>query len=542
MINRRSLLGTTAALAVTAGLAACSSDGPSSGGGGNGGSGGGGAGGDVTPTYTGFDKVKADLPGDPELGIPNGYYGFPDTPPKITNYPLPKTDPITVLTQGAAPPMPVKDSPRFQALCDDVGNQLEVTFTKSTSYTAKFQTIIAGGDMPDLLMMIGAPELPKLLEAKFTDLGEFIGGDKVKDYPGLASIPTTAWAVPTLNGRLWGIPQARPPAGRIMSTRGDLLEPKGIDKDQSPADGAELLALMKEMNDPANDQFAMGAQPSAWLFSVMREMVDAPNGWLEEGGKFTRDIELPEYKEAIVHTKEFWDAGVLHPNSFSEPGNNSSWWQGGTTQVYIQGFTNWLYFTMRRPEFDMGRIEIPKWDGGGLAAKHQSPPAYGAYAAISKQDSEERVHEILRVLDYFASPYGTEEYLRMNYGLPGEHYTMENNVPVATEAIVAEPTVMTYFGSQVLADITGPRDLVDAQSAYLKEVMPTSKANPTDGLYSETSASKGAKFSRDLTNVIGEVIQGRSPMSEFDTLVSEWQNGLGKKVKAELEEAKQQAG
>lgn len=538
MINRRKLLGTTAALAVTAGIAACSS-------GGNGGGGGGGAGGttgDVTPTYTEFDKVKIDLPGDPELGIPNGYYGFPDSPPKITDYPLPKTDPITVLSQGAPPPMPMDKSPRFKALCEDVGNDLDVTRILSDQYSEKFQTLIAGDQLPDLLMLVGSPELPKLLEAKFTDLGEFIGGDKVSKYPGLASIPTTAWAVSTLNGQLWGIPQPRPPAGTIMSSRGDLLEPKGIDKDQSPADGAELLALMKEMTDAKNNQFAMGAQPSAWLFGVMLEMVDAPNGWTEEGGKFTADFESPQYKDAINHTKEFWDAGVLHPNSFSEPGNNSVWWQGGVTQVYIQGFTNWLYFTMRQPEFNMGMIEIPKWDGGGLANKHRSAPAYGAYAAISKQDSPERVEEILRVVDYFAAPYGTEEYLRMNYGLPGEHYKMEDHVPVATEAVVDEPTIMTYFGSQSLSDITGPRDLVDAQSAYLKKIMPTSKANPTEGLYSDTSASKGAGFSRDLTAMIGEVILGRKKMADFDALVSKWQDGIGKDIKAEYEEAKQQAG
>ncbi|MGD7707109.1 hypothetical protein [Microlunatus sp. Y2014] len=543
MLNRRTLLGSTAALGVAAGLAACS---PGSGGSGEGGSGTGGAeggaGGDSTPTYTAFEGVTPDLAGDAELGIPNGYYRFPDSPPKITEFPLPQTDPISVLTQGIVGNVPMDQSTWFKMLQTDLGNELPTTITASSQYTEKLQTLIAGGQLPDMLMLSTVPEMPRLLESTFTDLGQFIGGDKVSQYPGLASIPTTAWSVPTLNGKLWGIPQARPPAGIIMSTRGDLLEPKGIDPNQSPADGAEMLALMKEMNDPSAPQFAMGALPTSWLMNIILEMMDAPNGWAEEGGEFTAEWETEEYKEALVHVKEFWDAEVLHPNSFSDSGSSSTWWQGGLTQVYIQGFTNWLYFTQRRPEFNMGRIDIPKWDGGGLASKHQSVPGYGAYIAIPQQDSEERVHEILNVLNYLAAPYGTEEYLRANYGVPGEHYNMEEGVPVATDRIVDDPRILTYFGSQVLADLTGPKWLVDAQSEYLHEIMPDSKANATTGLYSATNMSDGSSFGRELTDVTGNFVQGRGDMKAFEDLIAEWQKGVGADIKAEYAEAKQQQG
>lgn len=501
---------------------------------------GGGSQADVTPTYQGFEGVTPDLPGDADLGIPNGYFAFPEDPPKVTDYPLAQTDPINILTQGIVANTALGDSSWYKMLQADLGNELPLNITLSSEYTQKFQTLIAGGELPELLMMTGAPELPKLLESRFTDLSEFLGGDEILKYPGLASIPTTAWSVSTLNGKLWGIPQARPPAGSIMSTRGDLLTPKGIDKDQAPADGAELLDLMKELTDRDAGVFAMGALPSSWLMNIILEMVGAPNGWLEEGGKFTQTYETEQYKEAIVHTKEFWDAGVLHPNSFTEPGSNSTWWQGGVTQVYIQGFTNWLYFTQRQPEFDLGMIKIPKWDGGGPAEKHQSDPAYGAYAAISKQDSPERVHEILSIMDYLAAPYGTDEYLRCNYGVEGEHWNMEDGVPTATDKVVDDPRRLVYFGSQVLADLTGPKSLVEAQSEYLHEVMPTSKSNPTTGLYSDTQASKGAAYVRNIGDTVGEIILGRKEMADFENLVKQWQDGIGKDIRAEYEEAFQQ--
>lgn len=538
MLNRRTMLGATAALGV-AGLASCrtQNDDPP----GSDSSGGAGAAGEATPTYQAFAEVTPDVPGDPELGIPNGYFAFPENPPKITDYPLPQTDPINILSQGIVANVAIDDSSWYNMMREDTGNDLPLNITLSSEYTQKFQTLIAGGDLPELMMITGAPELPKLLESRFTDLTEFLGGDLVLDYPSLASIPTTAWSVSTLNGKLWGIPQPRPPAGQIMSTRGDLLIPKGIDKDQAPADGAELLELMKEMTDRDAGQFAMGALPSAWLMGTILEMVGAPNGWSEEGGKFTQVYETEQYKEAILHTKEFWDAGVLHPNSFTEPSSNSTWWQGGVTQVYIQGFTNWLYFTQRQPEFDLGMITIPKWDGGGTAEKHQSDPAYGAYAAISKQDSPERVHEILRVMDYLAAPYGTDEYLRCNYGVEGEHWNMEDGVPTATDLVVDDPRRLVYFGSQALADLTGPKSLVEAQGEYLREIMPTSKTNPTTGLYSDTQVSKGSAYVRNIGDTVGEIILGRKEMADFDNLVKQWQDGIGKDIRAEYEEAFQQS-
>lgn len=535
MTTRRTLLASLglSALGVTAGagLAGCSTAGPT------GGEPTGGAGKTTRPTYVGYSGVTPALPGDPELGIPNGFHDYPASPAKLFPNPLPRTEPITVLSQGAAPPVALDNSPRFKALCALVGNDMQVALTISTEYTAKFQTILAGSDIPDLVQIISAPELPKLLDSKFTDLGEFIGGDLVKEYPGLASIPSTAWSVPMLNGRLWGVPQARPPAGTIMSTRGDLLSKKGVDKNQSPKDGAELLAFFTEITDPKSPMFAIGNEPSSWMLNILLEMTDAPNGWQESGGKFTHAWETPNYVAAIEHCKKFWDAKVFHPNAFAEPGSSSNWWQGGVTQVYTQAFTNWLYFTQRRPEFDMGRIDIPKWDGGGLAAKHASVPAYGAYAAISKQSSPERVKEILRVLDVLAAPYGTQEYLDVNYGILGTHYNITNKVPIAIgKAVVQEPSVMTYFGTQVLGDLTGPRELVDLEAAYLKQIMPHAKQDASAGLYSATNTSKGPAFARKAKDLVGEIIQGRAQIGAWEAMVKEWQGGIGKAIRSEYEE------
>ncbi|HIT76593.1 MAG TPA: hypothetical protein IAA98_13495, partial [Candidatus Avipropionibacterium avicola] len=187
MLNRRSLLAATTAVGVGAGLSACrsGSDGPTGGSGG----GGGGSASDVTPTYTEFTGVEADLPGDAELGIPNGFYTYPDAPQKVTEYPLPETEPISILSQGITANVSRNESNWWKMLQADLGNELPTTVILSTQYNEKFQTLVAGDQLPDLVQMVSTPELPKLLEAKFTDLGEFIGGDKVAQYPGLASIP-----------------------------------------------------------------------------------------------------------------------------------------------------------------------------------------------------------------------------------------------------------------------------------------------------------------------------------------------------------------
>src|SRR5699024_413631 len=112
----------------------------------------------------------------------------------------------------------------WQRINSDLGEPITLTAVPSTEYTAKFQTSVAGEALGDLTQIVVVPQMPQMLNSLFTDLTPHLGGEAVEKYPHLANQPPASWQVATVAGKIWGVPQPRIPAGRVMLTRGDIFE------------------------------------------------------------------------------------------------------------------------------------------------------------------------------------------------------------------------------------------------------------------------------------------------------------------------------
>jgi hypothetical protein len=67
-------------------------------------------------------------------------------------------------------------------------------------YITKLATVMAGNDLPDIMMIPGVTAqnpgiayVTQFLEAKAADLTPCLAGDAAKDYPNLAALPSFAW-------------------------------------------------------------------------------------------------------------------------------------------------------------------------------------------------------------------------------------------------------------------------------------------------------------------------------------------------------------
>lgn len=496
--------------------------------------------GDLTPpAHVPYTEVKPDLPPGGR-GVPAGFFNFPEPPLEMGKVPLPSIAPISMLLQGNAPAVPFKKNSMYKKLTTDAGAEFEIAYGGYTEYQDKFQVTMASDDLPDVVMMIDVPQLPKLLEAKFTDLSEFLSGDKVKDYPGLASISEACWEVPVLNGGLWGVSKARPSSeGKVMLARGDLLEKKGISSPPELTDGPAFLSLLEELSDPKNDRFAMGADPTSWLMPLLLEMHGAPNGWSEKDGKFVHVYESDEMTAALEQAAKIWKSGYLHPKSISEAGSNYIWWEAGTTALYIDGVAGWSTHARTQPEWGVDGVVVPAWEGGGPAPKHEGSAGYGAYAAIRKQESKERVEEILRVMDYIAAPFGTQEWLSVNFGVEDKHFTMKNGNPLVTDLFDQEAFAVNYLGSQSGAQLYVPEqpEVVKRQYEYLTAVMGDTVQDASTKLYSETAVSRGASEQQKIVDTQLEIIQGRRPVSDWKSVADGWTERVGNRTREEYQEA-----
>lgn len=531
-LPRRTLLSMSAATAAVAATACRSSSGDAP----PGADGGSQA---TPPAHVPFGDVAPDLAGD-DSGVINGYFSYPDPPVVRDGFPLPRTETFTALLQGDPPSIPPSSNPVYAHFREQAGNDLQDTSIISTEYNDKFQVTIAGGDLPDLVQIVGVPRLPQLLEKEFTDLTEVLAGDNITQYPALASFTDANWDVARVNGRIWGIPQPRPPAGRVLMARGDLLGEHGLESNLELRDGADFVELLDTLTDRDNNVFAMGGDPTGWLLRAVREMVGAPNGWARDGDTFVNEITAEESVVALEEAATIVQAGYMHPNAFSDPGQNHNWFRAGVTPLLIQGFAMWSNYARSNPEFDTGVIRLPQWEGGGAASNYLAQAGYGAYIAIKKQPSDERLHEALRIIDYIASPFGTQQYLDIAYGLEDQTFSFEDGEPTfledkASEALIGWPYVGA--GSQNVLYVPGRRDLVERQHAYLTDVIPNGTVNASTGLYSETSQSRGATWGPRRSDLERSILLGEKPVSEWVDFAEEWRKDVGDEIAAELQES-----
>ncbi|HIT74961.1 MAG TPA: extracellular solute-binding protein [Candidatus Avipropionibacterium avicola] len=530
-LHRRTLLTLSAASAAVA-ATACRT-----------GSGGGSASDDTAavepPAHVPFDGVTPDLPGD-ESGVINGYFSFPDPPVVRDGFPLPQTDTFTALLQGDPPSIPPSSNPVYAHFREQAGNDLQDTSIISTEYRDKFQVTVAGGELPDFVQITGVAQLPQLLEKEFTDLTEVLAGDNITQYPALASFTDANWDVARVNGRIWGIPQPRPPAGRVMLARGDLLAEHGLESNLELRDGKDFVDLLDTLTDRKDNVFAMGGDPTGWLLRAVREMMGAPNGWAREGDQFVNEISAEQSVLALEEAAKIVQAGYMHPNAFSDPGQNHNWFRAGVTPLLIQGFAMWSNYARSNPEFDTGVIALPRWDGGGAASSYLGQAGFGDFIGIKKQASDERLHEALRIVDYIASPFGTQQYLDIAYGLEGQTFSFEDGEPTflpdkASEALIGWPYVGA--GSQNVLYVPGRQDLVERQHAYLSEAIPNGTVNASTGLYSETAQGRGATWGARRSDLERSILLGEKPVTEWEGFAESWRKDVGDAIAAELQEA-----
>ena len=181
----------------------------------------------------------------------------------------------------------------------ELGVSLKIPSISTADYPTRLNTVVAGSDVPDIvaaaIFSTTMPNIGDFLNATCADLTPYLSGDAIKEYPNLANLPSTAWPPMVFNNKIMAVPIA---AGGVRTSplllaRWGDLERAGITSISSPD---EFMGIAKQLNNPGT-RWALGANTFVnWLAMAY----GAPNGWRESGGKFTKDYETPEFKEAVA--------------------------------------------------------------------------------------------------------------------------------------------------------------------------------------------------------------------------------------------------
>lgn len=492
------------------------------------------------------DGPKADLPPRAD-GVDAGYFTFPTTPFKSVKQTVGNGEDVTLMTnliQGAV--VALEQNSAWQAVNADMGLTVHQQLYGSGDYRNGLATTIAGGDLPDTIYnppQKYLPNLPDFLRTQCADLSPFLSGDAVKDYPNLANIPTPCWTEAILNGAVYGVPVPRAPFLNAYLVRQDLVDQA---QQALPTSADEFKKFLTALTNAQQNQFGLaGAGSPVNSQSPLLMVFGAPNNWaLDSSGKLTKDYETDQFRQAVSYARDLWAAGVFHPDTRTLNGTTlSTALRGGQAVVASHSFgaliAQWSLLAAENPAARLRVIHPFSADGQTKPIYHTGPSNFGI--SFIKKASDDRVKLLLRVLNYIASPFGSQEYTLLNYGVEGVHFNRDaSGVPQLTDKGRSEVLSTWKYITNNPQVLFSP----DRSQEYATDIQTDEKAmadvaipDPTLGFYSPTYAGQQALLDQAMSDGVLDIIVGRSQLSDLDGLVSAWRSNGGDKARGEYQDA-----
>jgi putative aldouronate transport system substrate-binding protein len=433
----------------------------------------------------------------------------------------------------------------------------------SASFQQKFAAVLASGDLPNLVLFSGtvgtttaAAQVQAVEQGAFTDLTPYLTGSALNEYPNLALIAPKIWQNARINGRTYGVPRGRTIPGTSLLLRFDWAQKVGIPIEQITSSDAFRQAMVAfGTKDPDGD-----GKPDTWgipdiefTYAYFAEMFGAPNGWrLNKDGTLTKDIETAEYRNAIAFAQNLYKQGGFHPDAaIQTQQNHYALFEGSKVGVYLDA----LYASgQTRPYLaqlgykDAIRHLLPPSGPGTRAVTFNAAGYNGMVMIPSKLGKDAKtVRQLLRILDYFASPFGSEEYTFLNYGIEGVHFTRSASGNPSRNALgttdigdlfrmLTPPNINYTAGSQYFSDAEQEAWTRLVDQAY-HDHFKIGVDDPTVGFVSPTSLRRGPTLNQLIVDNVKALVAGRTSMSQYSQFVQTWKSQGGDQVRRELQDA-----
>jgi putative aldouronate transport system substrate-binding protein len=513
------------------------------------------------PTFVPSKVAVPDVPGSDT--IPDGYTRYPKNPAQSVANPPGDGSEVNVAAETFTPLIGLDQNTLWQQLNKALNVNLKLNLAPFNDWAfGKFQALVAGGELPDITMIpIGGviPDLPSFLEAKVQDLTPFVSGDAVKDYPNLAALPTIGWKGMVYNNKIFAVPIASAQFYWGLWGHQEVLESHNL---AWPKTAAEFRQAMKSLTDPQQNKFGIGFEVgNRYAFGntnvggqLWPSLYGAPNNWgVSSSGKWTKDWETDQFKAGVQLARDVWADGSFDPDTTLSTTTADAAFQTGR---FAFRFNNAININ----NYDAGAVPVhryqpmqnPPWkvrfappitaEAGGKPQYNYGPGNFGLI--VLKKAPEARIKLLLKVIDYVVAPFGSAEYLVVNYGVKDQDWSLdENGNPRRTQQGLANNIAWQGVMGVPAPTLFDPQlpDFAKDMNAALKAMAPGGVQDPTVGLYSATNQKSGFLFQTKFADGLIDIIAGRRPMSDYDQLVNDWRTAGGDAIRKEFEEAYSQA-
>jgi putative aldouronate transport system substrate-binding protein len=468
---------------------------------------------------------------------------------------------VRALTIAYSPPPPGKEENQYwQELEKRLGVTYEVILAPQATYGEQTAAILAGGDLPDLFYINpgqGAFHLNQAIQqGAFADLTDYLNDEGRQQFPNLNLIPADMWKNVAIGGKIYGVPKPTQLHNNLPFFRADWARKVGLPQPENREQFRQMVVAFSKNDPDANgqaDTFGIMSTGAFFHTEIIEEMHRVPNTWrLSDDGTLTHQIETDEYREALDFMRQLWAEGVYHPDSPAlEWARVSDMYLSGTFGINAGGYS---------PHFglngDRGRIKVldtpeaellglvPFDKDGGPGISHNLTGFFGFTAIPSSiGGDEERVLELLNILNYLTAPFGSEEHTFLSYGLEGVHHTVDaEGARALNEKGEQERSDLVYY-----ADINESFHFypgVPGEAEYAQDLAEQTYKigidNPVLGLVSQTEQSRGPEIDQLNRDRIIAIVTGREPLEAIDQWLNDWRSRGGDQIRQEYQQALQQ--
>lgn len=483
----------------------------------------------LVPSYIPLETVKPDIPG--LNGSAPGFTSMPSSLVKSVQGVPGRGGSYTVMSP-AWWAIPQADNGYYRAVNERLGAKLNFQVNDGNTYADKIQTVLASPkDVPDWVVIPSwnlPPRFGQAAKGLFTDLSEYLAGDKVKKYPNLANLPTSAWKYSCFEGGLYGLPYPAEQITDALFYRKDLFDELGLEQ---PKSADEYISVAKELTDPAKNRWG---SDDVWNGAQLMHGV-VPK-WKLVDGKLQNKFETEEYRAALEWGAKLFASGAVHPDSVAGNSQQAKQrFESGAVLMTNDGVGSWHEALARvlptNPGFQMQPLDFFAPDGGKPTLFRGSPAQI--FSFIKKTEDPAKIEELLAVANFAAAPFGTEEYMLINNGVEGTHYTLDaQNIPQATEKGKQEVTSTYSFlvNSAVVNNQVQYPGYVQTKTEWEVRQAPHVIEDLFYGLQIQEPnkfGSLGAPF-EDLAK---DILRGRKSLSDLDGAIDTWKRNGGDELR-----------
>jgi putative aldouronate transport system substrate-binding protein len=243
-------------------------------------------------------------------------------------------------------------------------------------------------------------------------------------------------------------------------------------------------------------------------------------------------LETPEFEACIAFARKLYDAKVMHPSAAEATVDAKQLFESGKVLIMHDGFGGITEAYARQvknnPDFRMEPFPPFAHDGG-------TPMVYGGdqaalFTFLSKKLDPAKIEEYINVADWSSAPFGTEENMLLSYGVEGTHYKRDaNGVPSYTEQGQKDASVPTYqfLGGRpkVVSESQYP-DYVQSATTYFNTAIKFMDKDLFAGIRVEEPAQL-QQAGQPVIDKVNDIIFGRRPVSDLETIRKEWRDSGG---------------